>query len=438
MFATTQQSLRGHALGIGAFVLTLAVVALSGMGPRMAATEKLLPHGYCYLWDPALVRLHLVSDSLIGLAYTAIPITLVRFIRKRTDLPFNWMFLLFGLFIVACGATHLMEIWTLWHPNYWAAGAVKAVTAAASVPTAILLYMLVPQALALPSTRQLREAKEALEREVAERERAESALREAHASLERRVRERTAELERANEQLEAQRRELEAADRRKNEFLAILSHELRNPVHAIHTSAEYISFTASDPDIKDSSKAIGRQVDQLSQLLDDLLSVVKGEYQADRLEKSSIDLRDVVQASIDAVAAATGAREQTVSWDGGADAVRVQADDRRLSQALVNILRNASNYSGPGSPIDVGLRVEGGNAVIRVRDNGIGVDPAEAPRLFELFARGERAKRRAATGLGIGLHVAKSIVLAHGGTISAESAGAGQGSVFIVSLPLED
>src|SRR5688572_22395736 len=98
MFPTARQRFRGHLLGVGAFVVTLAVVALSGLGPRIASTEKYLPHGYCYLWEPSLLRLHVVSDALIGLAYIAIPVSLVTFIRKRTDLPFNWMFLLFGIF----------------------------------------------------------------------------------------------------------------------------------------------------------------------------------------------------------------------------------------------------------------------------------------------------------------------------------------------------
>jgi PAS domain S-box-containing protein len=109
-----------------------------------------MPHGFCYLWNPGLVWLHLVSDTLISISYLSIPITLVYFIRKRRNLPFHWMFGCFGMFIVACGATHIMEIWNIWHADYWLAGVVKAVTALASVPTAILLVQLVPKALALP------------------------------------------------------------------------------------------------------------------------------------------------------------------------------------------------------------------------------------------------------------------------------------------------
>lgn len=135
------------------------------------------PHGYCYLWNPGLVWLHVVSDLLIALAYFTIPVTLIWFVRKRRDLPFSWMFGLFGVFIVACGSTHLMEVWNLWHANYWLAGVFKAITAVASVPTAILLARLVPQALDHPGASQWIRANAALETEVRERREMELNLR---------------------------------------------------------------------------------------------------------------------------------------------------------------------------------------------------------------------------------------------------------------------
>ena len=128
-----------------------------------------MPHGYCYLWDPGLVWLHVISDTLIAVSYFTIPITLLWFMRKRRDLPFSWMFGLFGAFIVACGATHVMEVWNLWHAEYWLAGVLKAVTAVASVATAILLARLLSKALEFPSVGQWIEANAALEREVGER-----------------------------------------------------------------------------------------------------------------------------------------------------------------------------------------------------------------------------------------------------------------------------
>jgi signal transduction histidine kinase len=140
------------------------------------SSDGFMPHGFCYLWSPALVWLHVGSDSLIVLAYSSIPVTLVYFINKRRDLPFNWMFLCFGVFILGCGATHAMEVWTTWYPTYWLAGTVKLATAIASVTTAILLVNLVPEALALPSIEQLRV-------EVAQRTSAEEALSRANGKL---------------------------------------------------------------------------------------------------------------------------------------------------------------------------------------------------------------------------------------------------------------
>ncbi|MDZ8051730.1 MAG: sensor histidine kinase [Aulosira sp. ZfuVER01] len=117
-----------------------------------------IPHGHCYLWKPGLVLLHILSDSLIALAYFSIPVALVYFVRKREDLPFKSILLLFGAFIISCGTTHLMEIWTLWHPTYWLSGLIKAITAFISIYTAIVLLPIIPQALAMPSPAQLETA----------------------------------------------------------------------------------------------------------------------------------------------------------------------------------------------------------------------------------------------------------------------------------------
>lgn len=144
--------------------------------PNLLLTRQFIPHGHCYLWQPELVWLHILSDGLIALAYYSIPAMLVYFVRQRKDVPFDWIFLLFGTFIVACGTTHLMEIWTLWHPTYWLSGLIKAITAFASVSTALLLMPLIPKALALPSPAQLEAANVALRGEIAQRQQAQSAL----------------------------------------------------------------------------------------------------------------------------------------------------------------------------------------------------------------------------------------------------------------------
>src|SRR4028118_889395 len=122
------------------------------------ASGSFIPHGHCYLWKTDLVVLHVVSDSVIALAYYSIPMMLVYFVQKRRDVPFNRVFLLFGAFIIACGTGHLMDVWTLWHPVYWLSGLLKAITAVISFYTALVLLPLIPQALALPSPAQLEAA----------------------------------------------------------------------------------------------------------------------------------------------------------------------------------------------------------------------------------------------------------------------------------------
>jgi len=167
------------------------------------APGDFMPHGLCLTWRPELIWTHLLSDILIGLAYFSIPVGLVYFVSQRQDLAYKWIFLMFCGFILACGVTHFFGAWTLWHPDYIAQGVVKAFTAAVSVVTAVVLWPLIPQALALPSPAQLREANTALEMQVLERRRAEMEVRRMVDELEARVAERTAELKRANESLES-------------------------------------------------------------------------------------------------------------------------------------------------------------------------------------------------------------------------------------------
>jgi hypothetical protein len=132
----------------------------------LIAPGDFLPHGLCLTWRPELIWTHLLSDILVGLAYFSIPVGLLYFVWRRQDLAYKWIFLLFCGFILACGVTHFFGAWTLWHPDYVAQGAIKAFTAAISVVTAVVLWPLIPQALALPSPSQLREANSSLELQI--------------------------------------------------------------------------------------------------------------------------------------------------------------------------------------------------------------------------------------------------------------------------------
>jgi PAS domain S-box-containing protein len=137
---------------------------------RFFSTDGFMPHGMCYEWNPGVIWLNVVSDGLITLAYYSIPLTLIYFVRKRKDLQFSWIFICFALFIVACGTTHLMEIWNIWHPVYWLTGSIKALTAAVSVMTAIQLVYLMPKGLALPSPGEMAKANKILSERTQELE----------------------------------------------------------------------------------------------------------------------------------------------------------------------------------------------------------------------------------------------------------------------------
>jgi PAS domain S-box-containing protein len=176
----------------------------SALWHELFTAGSFIPHGHCYLWRPGLVWLHLLSDGFITIAYYSIPLTLLDLVQQRTDLPFNRIFFLFSAFIVACGTTHLLEIWTLWHPIYWLSGLLKAGTALISITTAIVLVQLIPQALALPSPAQLAIANQDLQTQINERQRAEVALQQSYAELEIRVQARTAELSASNAALQVE------------------------------------------------------------------------------------------------------------------------------------------------------------------------------------------------------------------------------------------
>lgn len=160
---------------------------------NLILSRQYMPHGNCYLWQPGLLWLHILSDVLIALAYFSIPLALTYFIRQREDVPFKGIFILFSLFIFSCGTTHIMSIWTLWHSDYWLSGLIKAITAIISLITAFEMIPTLPKALAMRSPMELEIANQALELEITNRQQAELALQQLNLELESRVEQRTRE-----------------------------------------------------------------------------------------------------------------------------------------------------------------------------------------------------------------------------------------------------
>jgi PAS domain S-box-containing protein len=171
---------------------------ISSLIAPFISADGFMPHGMCYQWRPDILALHVVSDGLISLAYLSISCTILFFVRRRIDLKHTWLFLCFAIFIVTCGATHAMEIWTIWHPAYWLSGAIKVITALASVSTAVLLIRYFPSALRMPSPSALQNARLDIEREVSERIRSEENLRHTDETLDVKVSNRIVQLEALN------------------------------------------------------------------------------------------------------------------------------------------------------------------------------------------------------------------------------------------------
>ena len=230
--------------------------------------------------------------------------------------------------------------------------------------------------------------------------------------------------------------ELRAADRRKDEFLAMLAHELRNPVAPILSVAEALTHLAGRDERQQALAGIvQRQASHLSRLLDDLLDVARITQGRIELRRETVTLNDCVAAAVESIEPLVRARQQVLRVEQE-QALYLAADRVRVAQCIGNLLSNAAKYSEPGSEIFVRTWRDGEHAVLTVRDDGMGIAPELLPRVFDLFAQGERALDRTQGGLGIGLTVTRQLVQMHGGEIIAASEGAGCGATFTMRLPL--
>jgi PAS domain S-box-containing protein len=231
--------------------------------------------------------------------------------------------------------------------------------------------------------------------------------------------------------------EMKAAARRKDEFLAMLAHELRNPLAPISSAAQLLARgTADEKRVRQSSEIIIRQVRHLTGLVDDLLDVSRVTRGLVELQRERVDLKSVVASAVEQARPLVEARRHRLEQAMDAAPAWVDGDRIRLVQVVANLLNNAAKYTPQGGAIALALEVGDGQATLAVRDNGIGIDPELLPQVFELFTQAERTPDRAQGGLGLGLALVKSLVGLHGGSVEAESAGAGLGSVFRITLPL--
>jgi len=236
---------------------------------------------------------------------------------------------------------------------------------------------------------------------------------------------------------------LQEADRRKNEFLAMLAHELRNPLAPIRNALQIMRLTASrerqrpeDEAIRSASAMMERQVGQMVRLVDDLLDVSRISRGKIELRRERIELASAIHHAVEAVQPQCKSMDHVLTVLLPPKPIFLNADPTRLAQVLGNLLHNACKYTHKGGRIWLTVEREGAQAVIRARDNGIGIAANQLPRIFEMFVQIDTSLERSVSGLGIGLTLVKSLVEMHDGTVEAHSAGAGQGSEFTVRLPI--
>jgi signal transduction histidine kinase/PAS domain-containing protein/ActR/RegA family two-component response regulator len=229
--------------------------------------------------------------------------------------------------------------------------------------------------------------------------------------------------------------ELREGDRRKDEFLATLAHELRNPLAPMRSAIEIIKRSDAEPSRSEATAVLERQVLQMVRLIDDLLDIsriTKGKLEL-RLER--VDLGAVIRDAVEASRPAIEAGDHALVMALPLEPIIMRADHARLSQVFANLLNNAAKYSETGGRIEVSLETSSRDAIVQIRDSGIGIEPEMLPRVFDMFVQEDQTLERARGGLGIGLTLVRSIVELHGGRVEASSLGAGQGSCFSVRLP---
>jgi signal transduction histidine kinase len=355
--------------------------------------NEFMPHGYCLKWTPGLIGLHVTSDAVIALAYFSIPLSLVWFVRRRHDLAFSWVFVMFGAFILLCGTTHLFQIWTLWYAQYYAEGAVKAATALVSLATAAALVPILPRALALRSPAQL-------EAEVAHR---------------------TADLARAHRDLET--------------IFFVASHDLREPIRTIQSFSELVRARYGG---KIDEKGMGYldRIERASVRMNTLLESLLELSRAQRFDVPAdpVSTGDVVRNVLERLSDRIRATNAQVAVRDPLPQIRV--NPTWAAAAMYNLISNALKYTVPGEApcIEVEEYVprpgEPAGVGLVVKDRGVGISPQLRDRVFELFFRGVG---REVEGTGTGLAIVRQVAERHGGAAWVRARDGG-GSELVVTF----
>ena len=350
-----------------------------------------MPHETCYLRDPKLVWLHVVSDVLIGVAYTAISVTLGYLVWKASKgIPFNWILIAFGLFIVSCGFTHFMEVWVIWQPVYWLSGYVKVITAAASVATAIVLVPLVPRILRLVA---------------------------------------------AARQSEDRRREVEQLNQELERFNYSVAHDLRAPLRGLNAFTQILvedHAAELSPAARDYLRRMQGSVDKMDSLITDLLKYATIGRQELKLE--AVPLDHVLHATLALMDGEIASRQASVV--APRPLPTVLGDAFLLQVVFQNLIGNGIKFVSPGviPRVEISAEIDDSDetATVSFTDNGTGIPAMARERIFGLFERLHSQH----SGTGIGLAITQRAIERLDGKIGVDDARPGPGSRFWIRLQL--
>lgn len=355
------------------------------------------PHGYCLLWEPSLIWTHVVSDALIALSYLSIPAVLLMFLRSRSDIEFRSVALLFAVFILSCGFTHMMSLWNLWHGDYGIEALAKAVTAIASVPTAMVLWKLLPRALLLPSPSLLTEKNVALAAALAERD---VALAQVRDEIEQR--------ERAEAAL-VQSKKIEAI----GQLTGGIAHDFNNLLQGIKGYVELIEmFPHQGDNVLAWAGNAAQAVERGTKLTGQLLTFSRQQ----RLQAEAICIGAMLSGMDELIHNSVGPRIE-VNVQVEDDLGVVMSDRNQLELAILNLAINARDAMPHGGQLLIVAERRDAEVMISVRDNGTGMSEDVAEHAFEPFYTTKEPGR----GTGLGLSTVYGLAQQAGGSVTIES-----------------
>jgi signal transduction histidine kinase len=383
----------------------------------LLSSDNFMPHGHCYLWQPGTLWLNVGSDALIACSYFAIPIAIYSFMsQRRAAIRYAWIPMMFAAFILLCGGTHVMEIWTVWHPIYRAAGALKLLTGVTSFATLLTLIWIMPRALSLKTPGQL-------EAEVAART---VELNEANAQLHAQI----AARDESSRKLHATNQQLERSNSDLEDFAYIASHDLRAPLSGINSAALWLQEDLHEGLSDESRKLLGlmrSRIDRMETLLDDLLTFSR----VGRTDTavSETKLADIFASIIEVLNPPDHMR---IRIEGELPVIVTAS--AQLEQVLRNLINNAIKHHDKQSG-EVVLSAErvGDFVEFVVRDDGPGILPQFHEKIFELFQTLKRLGQPESTGMG--LAIVKKLIERQNCRITVHSQGDGAGTEFRFRWP---